>query len=114
MDEVDGEIGGSEAGLPSSWRFSYDVATSWEKAFFESRTPNTRKIAMRSAIVMSPDRGGAFATLLKLYRSRLVGAAVSRGPDASGIHDPAFVTPVGFLTAHPVLSLISNLSSPQS
>ena len=36
MDEVDGEIGGNEPGLPSTWRFSYDVAKSWERAFFQS------------------------------------------------------------------------------
>src|SRR5229473_6158243 len=77
MDEVDGEIGGGEAGLPSSWRFSYDVATSWERAFFESKTPSTRKIAMRSGIVMSPDRGGAFETLLNLVRAGLGGTAGS-------------------------------------
>src|SRR5260370_28065720 len=57
MDEVDGEIGGGEAGLPSSWRFSYEVAKRWEQTFFESNTPGTRKIAMRSGIVMSPRPG---------------------------------------------------------
>jgi len=113
MDEVDGEIGGGEAGLPSSWRFSYDVATSWEKAFFESRTPNTRKIAMRSAIVMSPDGGGAFETLLNLVRSGLGGAAGSGGQYVSWIHDSDFVTAVEFLIAHPDLDGCINLSSPQ-
>ena len=44
------------------------MATSWE-AFFEADTPNVQKIALRSAVVMSPDRGGIFDMLLRLVRS---------------------------------------------
>jgi uncharacterized protein (TIGR01777 family) len=113
MDEVDGEIGGGEAGLPSSWRFSYDVATSWERAFFDSNTPDTRKIAMRSAIVMSPDRGGAFDTLLNLVRAGLGGAAGSGRQFVSWIHDSDFVAAVEFLIARKDLDGCVNLSSPQ-
>lgn len=58
MDERTGEIGGNEPGAPAKWKFSIDVATSWESAFFEAATPTTRKIALRSAMIMSPDRGG--------------------------------------------------------
>ena len=31
MDDITGEIGGSEPGAPSTWRFSIDVATAWER-----------------------------------------------------------------------------------
>ena len=67
MDEQTGEIGGNEAEAPDKWRFSIDVATSWEREFFATKTPNTRKIALRSAVIMSPDRGGVFDTLLRLF-----------------------------------------------
>ena len=113
MDEVDGEVGGGEAGLPSSWRFSYAVATSWERAFFESESPGTRKIAMRSAIVMSPDRGGAFDTLLNLVRAGVGGAAGSGRQFVSWIHDSDFVAAVEFLIARRDLDGCVNLSSPQ-
>jgi len=113
MDEVDGEIGGGEAGLPSSWRFSYDVATRWERAFFESKTPGTRKIAMRSGIVMSPDRGGAFETLLNLVRAGLGGTAGSGRQYVSWIHDADFAAAIEFLIAHPDLNGCVNISSPQ-
>jgi len=113
MDEVDGEVGGGEAGLTSSWRFSYDVATRWERAFFDSKTPDTRKIAMRSAIVMSPDRGGAFDTLLNLVRAGLGGAAGSGRQFVSWIHDSDFVAAVEFLIAREDLDGCVNLSSPQ-
>lgn len=63
MDEATGEIGGAEPGAPSSWRFSIAVATAWEKAFYEAQAPpEVRKVALRSAMVMSPDRGGVFDT----------------------------------------------------
>ena len=68
MDEQTWEIGGNEPNAPAKWRFSIDVATSWEKTFFDPVTPNTRKIALRRAVVMSPDRGGIFDTLLRLVR----------------------------------------------
>jgi uncharacterized protein len=44
MDEQTGEIGGGESAAPDTWRFSIDVATSWEAAFFRTETPQTRKI----------------------------------------------------------------------
>jgi NAD dependent epimerase/dehydratase family enzyme len=60
MDEATGELGGNEPGAPSTWNFSIDVATSWERAFFATPTPHTRKIAIRSAMTFSPDDGGVF------------------------------------------------------
>ena len=113
MDEADGEIGGGEAGLPSSWRFSYDVATSWERALFASETPRTRKIALRSTIVMSPDRGGAFETLLNLVRAGLGGPAGSGRQYVSWVHDADFAAAIDFLIARSDLDGCINISSPQ-
>jgi uncharacterized protein (TIGR01777 family) len=112
MDDVDGVIGGNEPGLPTTWRFSYDVATSWEKAFFEVTTPNTRKVALRSAIVMSPDRGGAFETLLNLVRVGLGGTSGSGRQFVSWVHDADFVRAIDFLVAHTELDGCVNITSP--
>src|SRR6267154_1659887 len=76
MDEASGELGGHESGAPDSWCFSIEVATRWEKAFFEANTPHTRKIALRSAMVMSAECRGTFDTLLRLVRFGLGGARV--------------------------------------
>src|SRR5438477_3481680 len=73
MDEYNGELGGAEEGAPETWRFSIDVARQWEKAFFAADTPKTRKIALRSAMTMSPDRGGVFDTLSRLVRMGMGG-----------------------------------------
>src|SRR5262249_44611629 len=68
MDEESGEIGGSEDGAPPEWQFSIDVAREWEETFFAAQTPRTRKIALRTAMVMSAEDGGAFEKLLRLVR----------------------------------------------
>jgi NAD dependent epimerase/dehydratase family enzyme len=43
MDEQTGEIGGNEPNAPAKWRFSIDVATSWESAFLPPRHPKLAK-----------------------------------------------------------------------
>jgi uncharacterized protein (TIGR01777 family) len=112
MDELTGEIGGHEPNAPDTWRFSIDVATSWERAFFEALTPHTRKIALRSAMVMSPSRGGVFDVLLRLVRFGLGGAAGSGNQYVSWIHDTDFIHAIEFLIAHSELSGPVNLAAP--
>ena len=99
MEERTGEIGGNEPNAPAKWRFSIDVATSWERAFFETVTPKTRKIALRSAMVMSPDRGGAFDTLLCLVRFELGDTTASGQQFVSWIHDLDFLHSIDHLIA---------------
>jgi uncharacterized protein (TIGR01777 family) len=112
MDDISGEVGGGEPRLPSAWRFSYDVATSWENAFFEAGTPHTRKVALRTSMVMSPDRGGVFDTLLNLVRMGLGGTAGSGRQFVSWVHDVDFVRAVEFLIARSDLDGRINLTSP--
>jgi uncharacterized protein len=114
MDEATGEIGGKEGerDVPSTWRFSIDVATSWEQSFFSAKTPNTRKVALRSAMVMSPDAGGIFDQFLRLVRFRLGGAAGSGKQFVSWIHDTDFVRSIDHLIAQEELNGPINLAAP--
>jgi uncharacterized protein len=112
MDERTGELGGNEPGAPDTWNFSIDVAKGWEEAFASVPTPATRKIALRSAMVMSPDRGGVFDTLLRLVRFGLGGASGSGRQFVSWIHDEDFTRAIDFLIAHHELNGIVNLASP--
>ncbi|MGD0161463.1 MAG: TIGR01777 family oxidoreductase [Candidatus Sulfotelmatobacter sp.] len=112
MDEETGEIGGNERDCPSSWRFSIDVATSWEEAFFSAVAPRTRKIALRSAMTMSPDRGGIFAELLRLVRLGLGGTAGSGDQYVSWIHEADFIRSIEFLMAHEEFEGPVNLAAP--
>jgi uncharacterized protein (TIGR01777 family) len=112
MDEASGELGGNELDAPETWRFSIDVAIAWEKAFSEAATPHTRKVALRSAIIMSPDRGGAFHKLLRLVRCGLGGKAGSGRQFVSWIHELDFIRALEFLIVRPSIDGIVNVSSP--
>jgi uncharacterized protein len=112
MDEVSGELGGHEAGAPDTWNFSIDVATAWEREFFTAASPGTRKIALRSAMTMSPSPGGIFATLLTLVRLGLGGRAGSGEQFVSWIHDADFLSAVDLLIARDDLEGCVNICAP--
>ena len=112
MDELTGELGGHESDAPSTWRFSIDVATRWEAEFFGAATPGTRKIALRSAMTMSPDSDGIFDTLLRLVRAGLGGKAASGKQFISWIHETDFLRAIDFLIDHQNLNGCINVCSP--
>jgi len=111
-DEFTGLIGGNEPNAPDTWRFSIDVAKAWESALYESRPlPHTRIVIMRSAMTMSPDRGGIFVTLLGLVRLGLGGKAGNGRQFISWIHEHDFVRAVRFLIENDVAGIV-NVCSP--
>lgn len=112
MDEATGELGGREPNVPDSWRFSIEVATRWEKTFFAANTPLTRKIALRSAMVMSAEPGGTFDILLRLVRLGLGGACGSGKQFVSWVHEDDFVRAVDYLVMHEEFEGPVNVASP--
>jgi uncharacterized protein (TIGR01777 family) len=112
MDEATGEIGGGGRGEPATWKFSIDVATAWERAFFEAAMPRTRKVAMRSAIVTIASRDGWFGKLMNLVRFGLGGSAGPGTQYMSWIHEADFIRAVEFLMAREGLDGCVNLCSP--
>jgi len=111
-DEATGIIGGSEPNAPDTWRFSIEVATSWERALKDSPTPNTRRVAMRSAIVMQPDSGSPFDIILRLVKFGLGGQAGDGRQYMSWIHHGDFVRAIRWLIEHEELEGPVNLSAP--
>jgi len=111
-DERTGILGGEEADAPESWRFSIDVARAWESAFEEADTPLTRKVTMRTAMVMSPEAGGAFDSLLSLVRYGLGGRMGDGRQFVSWIHYRDFVSAIRFLIANKDISGVVNIASP--
>ena len=97
QDEVTGVIGGSEPGVPDYWAFSVRIAREWEEACLAADLPGTRRVLLRSAMVMSPDRGGVFDYLLRLARLGLGGPVAGGGQYVSWIHDGDFVRAVELL-----------------
>ena len=111
-DEAAGILGGRESNAPASWRFSIEVARAWECALAQAPTPHTRKIALRSAIAMSPDRGGVFDILLKLVRCGLGGRVGDGRQFVSWIHDDDFVRAVQWLIDRDDIAGAVNVAAP--
>jgi uncharacterized protein (TIGR01777 family) len=112
-DEFTGVIGGDEVDAPSTWRFSTDVAKAWEAAVSEvGPLPKTRTVVMRSSMIMSPDRGGIFATLLMLVRLGLGGKASHGRQFISWIHENDFVRAVRYLIDNESFAGPVNVCSP--
>lgn len=111
-DEASGILGGLEPNAPSTWRFSIDVATAWERTVNEAVVPHTRKVILRSAMTMSPERGGVFDVLLGLVRRGLGGRAGDGRQFVSWIHEDDFVRAVYWLIEHYELAGPVNLAAP--
>ncbi|WP_330341914.1 TIGR01777 family oxidoreductase [Streptomyces sp. NBC_00557] len=111
-DEETGVLGGSEPGVPGYWSYSVGIARNWERAQAEASVPATRKVALRTAMVMSPDRGGVFDVLLGLVRLGLGGPVAGGAQYVSWIHDTDFVRAVQFLIDRDDIEGPVNLASP--
>lgn len=103
MDEETGDIGDD---------FSMNIAKSWEKTFYEITNPKTRKIAIRTAIVLGKN-GGAFIPLKKLTQFGLGGKQASGTQKVSWIHENDFAKAVEFIIENDDLHGSINLSVPE-
>jgi uncharacterized protein len=117
MDEATGELGGGELiskrrRAPETWDFSIGIAKDWEAAFFETPTPRTRKVALRSAITFSPTPGNAFEAFINLVRFSLGGKQGNGRQYVSWIHETDFARAVEFLIDHEEFEGAVNLASP--
>jgi NAD dependent epimerase/dehydratase family enzyme len=111
-DEVTGVIGGDEDGVPGYWAFSVDIARAWERELHEAKVPRTRKVALRAAMVMTPDKGGVFDVLSRMTRLGLGGPVASGDQYVSWIHEDDFTGAVRFIIEDDALMGPVNLASP--
>jgi uncharacterized protein (TIGR01777 family) len=111
-DEHSGILGGSEPDAPSSWSFSIEVARAWEDAFHEAATEGTRKVLLRSAMTLSPDRGGIFDTLRSLVRRGLGGSAGDGRQFLSWVHHADFTRAVRWLIENEDVEGVVNIAAP--
>jgi uncharacterized protein len=112
-DDMTGLIGGTEQGVPETWRFSIEVAQAWEKTAQAAATPHTRLALLRSAMTLSPDRGGIFDVLLGLVQKGLGGAAGDGRQYISWIHERDFIRAIYWLIENEEASGHFNLAAPQ-
>ena len=102
MNESDGEIGSD---------FSMDVAKTWEKVFFETITPKTRKVALRTSIVLGK-QGGAFVPLKKLAKMGFGGKQANGAQFVSWIHETDFCRALSFIIDNHKITGPINIVSP--
>ncbi|MFG2915163.1 TIGR01777 family oxidoreductase [Kitasatospora sp. NPDC048298] len=111
-DERDGLIGGSEPDAPPAWRYSIDVAQAWERTLAEADTPHTRRVALRTAAVLGPERGGSLDALSWLARLGVGGPVAGGAQYVSWLHERDFARAVEFLIAREDLTGPVNLAAP--
>lgn len=112
-DETTGVVGGEEPDVPLYWEYSVRIARRWEQTQLEAPTPRTRKVQLRTAMVMTPDEGGVFDVLSWMTRLGLGGPVAGGGQYVSWIHGDDFVRATEFLLAREDLSGPFNLAAPQ-
>jgi uncharacterized protein (TIGR01777 family) len=111
-DEATGILGGDEPDVPAYWSYSVDIARAWEREQELAATPHTRKVALRTAMVMSPEPGGAFEMLLRLTRLGLGGPVAGGAQYMSWIHEDDLVRAIGFLVDGDLTGPV-NLAAPE-
>lgn len=91
--------------------FSVSVCRQWESAFFSHRTAFTRKIAVRTAIVIGD--GGVYTACYDLATSGLGGKQGSGKQKFSWIHEEDFARAIEFCVLHPEIEGIINVAAPE-
>lgn len=92
--------------------FSVEVAQAWEAAFMARATPSTRRVALRTAIVLGAD-GGAFPVMARLARWGLCSPQGAGEQWISWLHIADFCRAIEFLAHAEELSGPVNLCAPQ-
>jgi len=104
---------GEIAGTPEAKDiFSVEVATAWEKVFNEADTPGTRKVLLRSAMVLGRGGNSVFPVLQHLVRLGLGGKMASGRQYVSWIHQADFCRAIEWILAHADISGPVNLAAP--
>lgn len=113
-DEHSGLIG-SEHNAPGahpSWGFSIKISNAWERALADAQTPHTRKVALRMAMTMSPDKDGVFDTMRGLVAKGLGGQQGNGKQYVSWVHDEDSIRALDWIIEHEHLSGPINITSP--
>ncbi len=108
-DEATGEIGATPEAKDA---FSVEVAVAWERALDEARTLATRKVALRSAMVLGSGGNSVLPVLRRLVRFGLGGRMGDGRQFVSWIHEEDFCRAVQWLIDHEEMSGPVNLAAP--
>jgi uncharacterized protein (TIGR01777 family) len=111
-DEATGIIDRADGHEPRTWRASVEIIKAWEAELAAAPTPTTRKVALRTGLVLSPDRGSVFDVFCGLARRGLFGPLAGGRQYVSWIHELDFCQALELLIETPELDGAVNLCSP--
>jgi uncharacterized protein (TIGR01777 family) len=106
------EAGAIGAAPEAKDAFSIEVAMAWEREFNAATTPRTRRVALRSAMVLGHARNSVFPVLRRMTRLGLGGRMGSGRQFVSWIHHEDFCRAVEFLLEHDEIVGVVNLAAP--
>ncbi len=93
--------------------FSCEVAEAWEKAFFEAKVPaETRKVALRTGMVLANEPGTVYDVLTGLTNKGLGGTMGGGNQRVSWIHMEDFLRAVEALAHDPFIDGMVNITAP--
>ncbi len=107
--DENGDIG---ATLEAQDAFSIEVAKAWERAFDEAVSPRTRKVALRSAMVLGHGKNSVFPVLRRLVRFGLGGKMASGRQYVSWIHEADFCRAMDWLIEQDEMTGPVNIAAP--
>lgn len=103
MTEKNGELGTG---------FSVEICKAWENVFFNQETTLTRKVALRTSIVMGKGENGVFDVLKELVKNGLGGRQGLGNQYISWIHAEDFKRAIEFIYSHENLQGPINVCAP--
>lgn len=104
QDEASGEIG---------YGFSIDVCKQWEQTFFDTVTPDTRKVALRMGIVLGHN-DGVFPRLLNLVKLGMGGKQGDGEQYVAWVHEHDVARITDWLMQHPDIDGVINCTAPEA
>jgi hypothetical protein len=104
-----GEIGSTPEAKDE---FSIEVAAAWERTFNEAKTPATRKVALRSAMVLGTGKNSVYPVMRRLTLLGLGGKMGNGSQFVSWVHERDFCRAIEWLMTHENLSGVINIAAP--
>lgn len=92
--------------------FSIEVATAWEREFNAAPVPRTRKVALRTAMVLGHGANSVFPVLCRLARFGLGGRMGSGRQYVSWIHEADLCRAIDWLMEHEEFTGPVNVAAP--
>jgi uncharacterized protein len=106
------EMGAVGATPEAKDKFSIEIIDQWERALDEAQTPCTRKVALRTTMILGLSRNSVVPVLRRLTRLGLGGRMGSGRQFVSWMHEEDFCRAVEWIIAREDLSGAVNMAAP--